>query len=152
MSVAQRLAQLGIKLPSAPAPVAAYRPAIFSGGHVYVSGQLPFLDGELAATGAVGAEVTLEAAVRAARICAINTLAAIETVTDLERVEQIVKVGGYVTSAPGFTAQPAVIDGASKFYAEVFGEAGIHARAAVGVYQLPLGAAVEVDLVARLSQ
>ncbi|GGN34281.1 enamine deaminase RidA (YjgF/YER057c/UK114 family) [Actinoplanes campanulatus] len=146
-----RLAELGLTLPSVAAPVASYVPAVQSGNHVYVSGQLPFVDGKLPQVGKVGAEVTVEEAAALARLCALNALAAIDALVGLDRVVKIVKVGGFVASAPGFTAQPAVINGASDLFAAVLGEQGRHARAAVGVAELPLGAPVEVEVIAEVA-
>jgi len=150
--VTARLAELGITLPPVVPPVAAYQPAVRSKDHVYVSGQLPMVDGKLPATGlvGVGADVTPEDAFDLARICALNGLAAIDSLVGLAKVVRIVKVGGFVASAPGFTGQPGVINGASELFGEVFGEAGKHARAAVGVASLPLGAPVEVDLIVEV--
>ena len=149
--IAARLSELGITLPPVVPPVAAYQPAVRSKDHVYVSGQLPMVDGALPATGLVGAEVTAEQAYDLARICALNGLAAVASVVSLDAVTRIVKVGGFVASAPGFTGQPGVINGASDLFGEVFGDAGRHARAAVGVAALPLGAPVEVDLVVEVA-
>ncbi|GGN74246.1 putative endoribonuclease [Actinoplanes lobatus] len=146
-----RLAELGLILPSVAAPVASYVPAVQSGNHVFVSGQLPFVDGKLTQVGKVGAEVTVEEAAALARLCALNALAAIDALVGLERIVKIVKVGGFVASAPGFTAQPAVINGASDLFAAVLGEQGRHARAAVGVAELPLGAPVEVEVIAEVA-
>jgi enamine deaminase RidA (YjgF/YER057c/UK114 family) len=144
----ERLAELGLVLPPVVKPLAAYVPAVRSGPWVFTAGQLPMVDGTLAATGRVGAEVTAERGAELARICALNALAAIASVTgSLSAVTQVVKVVGYVASADGFTGQPAVVNGASLLLGEVFGDAGIHARSAVGVSQLPLGAPVEVELV-----
>jgi enamine deaminase RidA (YjgF/YER057c/UK114 family) len=127
-------------------------PAVRDGALVWTSGQLPMVDGTLAATGVVGAEVSAEQAADLARICALNALAAIKAeVGDLDAVERVVKVVGFVASAPEFTAQPAVVNGASTLLGEVFGEAGKHARSAVGVAALPLGAPVEVELIVRVS-
>ncbi|MCH7232379.1 RidA family protein [Glycomyces sp. L485] len=145
------LERLGLSLPAVVPPVAAYQPAVRAGDVVYVSGQLPFVDGELVETGKVGAEVDVERAGELARICALNAIAALGSVADLDEVVRIVKVGGFVASAPGFTGQPKVVNGASDLFGEVFGEAGLHARSAVGVAELPLGAPVEVDLVAQLA-
>lgn len=150
--VQQRLAELGLTLPEVALPVGAYVPAIVDGDHVLTSGQLPFVDGTLPVTGLVGEAVTPEDAQALARTCAINALAAVRHALggDLDRVEQIVKVVGFVASAPGFTAQPGVVNGASELLGEVFGDAGVHARSAVGVAALPLGAPVEVELTARV--
>ncbi|MCP3799849.1 RidA family protein [Allokutzneria sp. A3M-2-11 16] len=147
----QRLADLGLKLPVVAAPVAAYVPAVRTGSHVFTSGQLPFVDGSLAATGKVGAEVGPEEAKEHARLCALNALAAVDALVGIDSVVKIVKVTGYVASAEGFTGQPAVINGASELFGEIFGEAGAHARAAVGVAELPLGAPVEVDLIVEIA-
>ncbi|MEV8145327.1 RidA family protein [Specibacter sp. NPDC078709] len=145
-----RLAELGISLPPVTAPVAAYVPAVISGNHVYTSGQLPFIDGKLPATGKVGAEVSAEDAKSMAATCAINAIAALKSVIgDLDRVTRIVKVVGFVSSDPSFTGQPGVINGASELLSEVFGEAGAHARSAVGVAVLPLDSPVEVELIAE---
>ncbi|GLW23753.1 RidA family protein [Microbispora triticiradicis] len=147
----ERLAELGITLPEVVPPLAAYVPAVRTGGHVYTSGQLPLVKGELSVTGKVGAEVSPEEAKEQARICAVNALAAIRSlVGDLSQVVRIVKVVGFVASAPGFTGQPQVVNGASELLGEVFGEAGRHARSAVGVAVLPLDAAVEVEIVAEV--
>jgi enamine deaminase RidA (YjgF/YER057c/UK114 family) len=142
-----RLAELDIELPSVAAPVAAYVPAVRSGAHVYVSGQLPFVDGALAATGKVGADVSPEEGKAHARTCALNALAAVHDLVGIDAVVRVVKVGGFVAAAEGFTAVPAVVNGASELFGEVFGDAGKHARAAVGVAELPLGAPVEVEVV-----
>jgi enamine deaminase RidA (YjgF/YER057c/UK114 family) len=142
-----RLEELGLALPPVTPPVAAYVPAVKSGHHVYVSGQLPMVDGKLLATGKVGAEVTPEHAKEYAARCALNSLAAVDDLVGLEKVIKVVKVGGFVASAPGFTGQPGVINGASELYGAIFGEAGRHARSAVGVAELPLGAPVEVDVI-----
>ncbi|GAA0545389.1 RidA family protein [Paractinoplanes ferrugineus] len=145
-----RLAELGLTLPAVVPPVAAYLPAVKSGNYVYVSGQLPMVDGKLAATGKVGAEVTPEQGADLARVCALNALAAIEFVAGLGNLVKIVKVTGFVASAPGFTGQPAVINGASNLFGDVLGEQGTHARSAVGVAELPLGAPVEVEVIAEV--
>ena len=150
--VAARLAELGLTLPSVAKPVAAYVPTVRSGDLVWTSGQLPFVDGELPATGKVGAEVDPESAHDLARTCALNAVAAIAAeVGDLDRVTRVVKVVGFVASAPSFTGQPAVINGASNLLGELFGDAGRHARSAVGVAVLPLDAPVEVEVVVEVS-
>lgn len=147
----ERLAALGLTLPAVPAPVAAYVPAVRTGDHVYTSGQLPFVDGRLPRTGKVGAEVGVDEARELARTCALNALAAVVSVAgDLSNIVRIVKVVGYVASAPGFTGQPQVVNGASELLGDVLGEAGRHARSAVGVAVLPLDAPVEVELVAEV--
>ncbi|HZR52827.1 MAG TPA: RidA family protein [Streptosporangiaceae bacterium] len=152
-SPAERLAGLGLELPSVAAPQAAYVPAVVSRGFVYVSGQLPFIDGKLQLTGKVGAEVSADEAAALARICALNGLAAAASVAGpdgLDGIARIVKVVGFVASAPGFTSQPVVINGASELLIEVFGESGRHARSAVGMAELPLNTPVEVELIAEL--
>ena len=148
MSVESRLTELGLKLPVLAKPVAAYVPAIVTGNLVYTAGQLPFVDGKLELTGKVGADVSAEDAAKLARTCALNALAAAASVIgSLDRVTRVVKVVGFVASTPDFTGQPGVINGASELLGEVFGEAGQHARSAVGVAVLPLDAPVEVELV-----
>lgn len=149
MSVAQRLADLGLILPEVPAPLAAYVPAVRSGPMVYTAGQLPFVNGELLRTGLVGAEVSVSDAVDCARQCALNALAAVASQADLEAV-RVVKVVGFVASAVGFTAQPQVLNGASELIGDLLGDRGIHARSAVGVAALPLNAPVEVEVIAEV--
>ena len=155
MSVAQRLSELGITLPPVAAPVAAYVPAVRSGSLVWTSGQLPFVDGALPATGKVGVgEGLVDPAVAAdlARTAALNALAAVaELAGSLDRVKRVVKVVGYVASDPSFTGQPGVVNGASELLGQVLGEAGVHARSAVGVAVLPLDSPVEVELVVELN-
>ena len=146
-----RLAELGLELPPLTPPLAAYVPAVQSGQHVYVSGQVPMVDGELLETGKVGADVTPERAKELAARCALNALAAIDSLVGLDRVARVVKVVGFVASASGFTGQPGVINGASELFGEVFGDAGRHARSAVGVAELPLGAPVEVEVIVELA-
>jgi enamine deaminase RidA (YjgF/YER057c/UK114 family) len=146
-----RLAELGLTLPRVAPPVAAYVPAVQSGNHVYVSGQLPIVDGKLAQTGKVGADVSPEQGAELARICALNALAAIDALVGLGRILKIVKVTGFVASADGFTGQPTVINGASELFGDVLGELGRHARSAVGVAELPLGAPVEVEVIAEVT-
>jgi enamine deaminase RidA (YjgF/YER057c/UK114 family) len=150
MTWSARLAELGIELPGVAAPLAAYVPAVRSGSHVYTSGQLPFVDGTLAATGKVGAEVSPEEAKRHARTAALNALAAVHGLVGIDNVVRIVKVVGFVASADGFTGQPAVVNGASELLGEVFGDAGVHARSAVGVAELPIGSPVEVELIVEV--
>ncbi|PZE68163.1 RidA family protein [Curtobacterium sp. MCBD17_021] len=151
MSVAARLLELGVTVPAVAAPVAAYVPAVVSGAHVFTAGQLPFVDGALPVTGKVGAEVDAETATAQARQAALNALAAVESVAgSLDRVARVVKVTVFVASAPSFTGQPGVANGASQLVGDVFGEAGVHARSAVGVAVLPLDAPVEVELVVEL--
>ena len=152
--VADRLAELGLTLPPVAAPVAAYVPALVDGSLVWTSGQLPFVDGALPATGLVGdgeGLVPAQDAAQLARLCALNALAAIGSVADLDSVRRIVKVVGFVASAPGFGGQPAVVNGASELLGQVFGDAGRHARSAVGVAGLPMGSPVEVEVVASLA-
>ena len=147
----ERIAELGLTLPEVVPPVAAYQPTVRSGDHVYVSGQLPFLEGKLPATGKVGAEVEAETAQDLAAVCALNAIAAVRAeVGELSNVVRIVKVGGFVASSPDFTGHPGVINGASELLGQVFGEAGVHARAAVGVAALPLDAPVEVDMIVEV--
>jgi enamine deaminase RidA (YjgF/YER057c/UK114 family) len=148
----ERLAQLGLTLPPVTAPQAAYVPAIRTGNYVYVSGQLPIVDGKLQAVGKVGDGVSAEEAAALARICALNGLAAAASVAGgLDAITRIVKVTGFVASAPSFTGQPAVINGASEFFIEVFGEAGRHARSAIGLAVLPRDSPVEVELIAEVA-
>ena len=149
--VSERLAELGVTLPAPAKPLAAYVPAVRTGNLVYTSGQLPLIDGDLTHTGKVGAEVTPEDAKTAARTCAVNALAAINALVGVDNVTRVVKVVGFVASASGFTGQPGVVNGASEFLGEVFGDAGIHARSAVGVAELPLGAPVEVELIVEVA-
>ena len=146
-----KLAELGLKLPQVVPPLAAYVPAVQSGSYVYVSGQLPLVEGKLPYAGKVGAEVTAEQGAELARVCALNALAAIEALVGLGRVVKIVKVTGFVASAAGFTGQPAVVNGASQLFGDVLGEIGRHARSAVGVAELPLGAPVEVEVIAEVA-
>jgi len=145
-----RLAELGLELPPVVAPLAAYVPAVRTGSLVYTAGQLPLVDGELPASGKVGAEVSPEQAVELARACALNGLAAVHGLVGLDSVVRVVKVVGFVASAPEFTGQPAVINGASELFGQVFGDAGAHARSAVGVAVLPRDAPVEVELIVEV--
>jgi enamine deaminase RidA (YjgF/YER057c/UK114 family) len=146
-AVEQKIASLGLKLPEVVPPLAVYQPAVISGPYVYTAGQLPMVDGKLPLTGKVGAEVTPDEAKSLAATCALNALAAVKSaVGDLDRVKRVVKVVGFVASAPDFTGQPAVLNGASEVLGEVFGAAGVHARSAVGVAVLPLDAPVEVEI------
>nr|WP_036528660.1 RidA family protein [Nocardia sp. CNY236] len=146
----KNLAELGLTLPPVAAPVAAYIPAVRTGSLVYTSGQLPFVNGRLSATGKVGAEVAVEAATEAARWCALNALAAVHDLVGLDAVARVVKVVGFVASAPGFGDQPMVINGASELLGRVFGDAGAHARSAVGVSELPKNTPVEVELIVEV--
>ena len=143
-----RLAELGLELPPVTAPVAAYVPAVRTGSLVYTSGQVPVRDGKLAATGKVGAEITADEAAGLARTCALNALAAVHDLVGLDSVVRVVKVLGFVASAPDFTGQPGVINGASELLRDVFGDPG--ARSAVGVAVLPLDAPVEVELIVEV--
>ena len=149
MSIEAKLEELGITLPEAAAPVASYQPLVVSNGVAYISGQLPFVDGTLV-TGKLGQDVTLERGQEAARACGLMILAQLKAAGLLERVEKVVKLGGFVASVPSFADQPKVVNGTSDLMAEVFGEAGRHARSAVGVPVLPLDAAVEVDAIVAL--
>ncbi len=150
--VQQRLDELGIELPAVAAPVAAYVPAVRSGNLVFTSGQLPFAGGELMAVGRVGDEVDVDTARDCARQCALNSLAAVQAeIGDLSRVVRVVKVVGFVASSESFTSQPGVVNGASEVLGQIFGAAGSHARSAVGVVALPLGAPVEVEVVVEVA-
>jgi len=152
MSIEDRLAELGLALPPVVPPVAAYVPAQVSGNLVYTAGQLPMIGGVLPATGKVGAEVGADEAKEFARVCALNALAAVDSVIgSLDRVTRIVKVVGFVASAPDFTGQPGVVNGASELLGEIFGDIGKHARSAVGVAVLPLDAPVEVELIVEFA-
>ena len=152
MSVSDRLAALGLTIPAVAAPVAAYVPAVVTGQYVYTAGQLPFVDGALPVTGKVGTDVDAETAAAQARVAALNALAAVQSVAgSLDRVARVVKVTVFVASDPSFTGQPEVANGASTLVGEVFGDAGVHARSAVGVAVLPLDAPVEVELVVELT-
>jgi enamine deaminase RidA (YjgF/YER057c/UK114 family) len=149
---AERLAALGLTLPPVAAPVAAYVPAVRTGTYVYTSGQLPTVDGKLPAVGKVGDEVSVQEAAGMARTCALNALAAAASAAGgLEAIRRIVKVTGFVASAPGFGGQAQVINGASELLIEVFGEDGKHSRSAIGVAELPLNAPVEVELIAEVA-
>ncbi|AJK67861.1 RidA family protein [Corynebacterium marinum] len=150
-TVSERLAELQITLPAVAAPVAAYVPAIRTGNQVWTSGQLPFVDGQLPAIGKVGAEVTAEQAEDLARTAVLNALAAVDALVGIDKVARVLKIVGFVASAEGFTGQPAVVNGASNQIGEIFGEAGEHARSAVGVAELPLGAPVEIELVVEIA-
>ena len=151
MSVKEKLASLGLTLPTAAAPVAAYVPAVKTGNLVFTAGQLPVVDGKLVLTGKVGGDVTPEDAKKMAEICALNALAAISLVADIDQIEKIVRVGGFVNGVPGFLAIPAVVNGASELLIKLFGDVnGKHARTAVGVADLPLNAPVEIEMVVQL--
>jgi enamine deaminase RidA (YjgF/YER057c/UK114 family) len=151
-TIAQKLADLSITLPDAAAPAANYVPFVHSGNLLFISGQLPFDNGQLIHKGRLGDTVSLEEGYRAARQCAINIIAQIKAAGGLEKVRRIVRLGGFVNSTADFTDQPKVVNGASDLFVDVFGDAGRHARAAVGVPSLPLGVAVEVDAVVELTE
>ncbi|WP_181768531.1 RidA family protein [Streptomyces albidus (ex Kaewkla and Franco 2022)] len=152
MSIESRLAELGITLPDVATPAGAYVPALRSGRYVFTAGQVPLVEGKLPLTGKVGGEVTPEEAKDLARTCALNALAAVSSVAGgLERIVRVVKVTGFVASAPDFTGQPGVINGASELLGEVFGDKGVHARSAVGVAVLPMDAPVEVEIQVELA-
>jgi len=151
MSIKAKLAELGLTLPEAALPVAAYVPAVRTGNLVFTAGQLPLVDGKIPFVGKVGSDVTPEQAKDMAQVCALNALAAISLVADIDQIEKIVRVGGFVNGIPGFVAIPAVINGASELLIKLFGEVnGKHARTAVGVAELPLNAPVEVEMVVQL--
>ncbi|MER7762541.1 RidA family protein [Streptomyces sp. NPDC097619] len=151
-AVESKLAELGLTLPEVVPPLAAYQPAVRSGAHVYTAGQLPMVQGKLPLTGKVGAEVSAEEAKELAATCALNGLAAVKSVIgDLDKIVRVVKVVGFVASAPDFTGQPGVINGASELLGEVLGEKGVHARSAVGVSVLPLDAPVEVEFLIEVA-
>lgn len=152
MSANQRISELGIVLPQVATPAGAYVPAVVSGNLVFTAGQIPLVDGKLAATGKVGKDLTAEQAREIARVCALNAVAAVKSVIgDLDRVKKVVKVVGFVSSDPSFSQQPAVVNGASELLEQIFGEKGIHARSAVGVAVLPLDAPVEVELIVEFA-
>ena len=151
MSIQSKLAELGLTLPPAAAPVAAYVPAVRTGNLVFTAGQLPLVDGKIPFVGKVGSDVTPEQAKDMAQVCALNALAAISLVADIDQIERIIRVGGFVNGIPGFVAIPAVINGASELLIKLFGEVnGKHARTAIGVAELPLNAPVEVEMVVQL--
>jgi enamine deaminase RidA (YjgF/YER057c/UK114 family) len=151
MSIKEKLAEIGLTLPAAAAPVAAYVPAVKTGNLVFTAGQLPIVDGKVVITGKVGDEVTPEQAKDMAQICALNALAAISLVVDIDQIERIIRVGGFVNGVPGFVAIPQVVNGASELLIKLFGEVnGKHARTAIGVAELPLNAPVEIEMVVQL--
>ena len=150
-SIVETLAERGITLPPVVPPVAAYVPAVRTGSYVYVSGQVPLVDGKVIETGKLGKEITTERGAELARRCGLNALAAVHDLVGLDNVTRVVKLVGFVASSEGFTEQPAVVNGASLLMAEVFGEAGKHARSAVGVAELPLGVPVEVEVIVEVS-
>lgn len=150
MTVAQRLAELGVALPSPPQPAGAYTRAVRTGNLIFVAGQLPMTDGEITCAGRTGAEVGLEEAQGAARLCALNALSVLDAEVGLDRVRQIVRLVGFVCSTAEFADHPKVVNGASDLMAEVFGDRGVHARLAVGCLALPLGATVELEVIAEV--
>ena len=151
MSIQAKLAELGLTLPQAAAPVAAYVPAVRTGNLVFTAGQLPLVDGKIPFVGKVGSDVTPEQAKDMAQVCALNALAAISLVADIDQIERIIRVGGFVNGAPGFVAIPQVVNGASELLIKLFGEVnGKHARTAIGVAELPLNAPVEIEMVVQL--
>jgi len=151
MSIQSKLAELGLTLPPAALPVAVYVPAVRTGNLVFTAGQLPLVDGKIPFVGKVGSDVTPEQAKDMAQICALNALAAISLVADIDQIERVVRVGGFVNGIPGFVAIPAVINGASELLIKLFGEVnGKHARTAIGVTELPLNSPVEVEMVVQL--
>ncbi len=151
MSIKEKIESLGLTLPVAALPVAAYVPAVRTGNLVFVAGQLPLVDGKLVKEGKVGKEVTPEEAKEMAQVCALNALAAIALVADIDRIEQIVRVSGFVNGIPGFFAIPPIVNGASELFIKLFGEVnGKHARTAIGVAELPLNAPVEVEVLVSI--
>ena len=151
MSIKEKIESLGLTLPVAALPVAAYVPAVKTGNLVFVAGQLPLVDGKIVKEGKVGKEVTPEEAKEMAQVCALNALAAIALVADLDQIERVVRVGGFVNGIPGFTAIPPIINGASELFIKLFGNVnGKHARTAIGVAELPLNAPVEVEVLVQL--
>jgi enamine deaminase RidA (YjgF/YER057c/UK114 family) len=151
MSIKEKIESLGLNLPVAALPVAAYVPAVKTGNLVFVAGQLPLVDGKIVKEGKVGKEVTPEEAKEMAQVCALNALAAVALVTDLDQIERVVRVGGFVNGIPGFTAIPPIINGASELFIKLFGEVnGKHARTAIGVAELPLNSPVEVEVLVQL--
>ena len=150
MTVIERLSELGITLPAVAAPVAAYVPAIRVGDQVWTSGQLPFVDGKLSAVGKLGADITVEQGADYARQAALNALAAVDALVGINNVKRVLKIVGFVASADGFAEQPAVVNGASNLIGEIFGEAGAHARSAVGVAELPLSSPVEIEIIVEV--
>ena len=149
--IREKLSSLGLKIPVAARPVAAYVPAIRTGNLIFTAGQLPLVNGQMVATGKVGQEVDVEQAKKLAEVCALNCLAAVETIVPIERIFRIVRVVGYVNGTAGFTNQPAVINGASELFLNLWGDSGKHARSAVGVAELPLNAPVEIELTVEIT-
>jgi enamine deaminase RidA (YjgF/YER057c/UK114 family) len=151
MEIEKKMRGLGLELPEVPKPVASYVPAVRSGNYVYTSGQVPFVKGELMHKGKLGGDLTIEQGYECARATAMNCLAAVKSVIDdLDRVKRIVRVTGFINSAPGFTDQPKVLNGASDLLVEIFGERGKHSRLAIGTSELPLGAPLEIDMVVEI--
>jgi len=151
VSVRERLKELGLSVPLAAKPVAAYLPASRTGNIIFTAGQLPMRNGSLVKEGKVGQEVTVEEAKNLAQLCALNCLAAVETITPIEKITRIIRVVGYVNGVSGFTSQPAVMNGASELFVALWGEAGKHARSAVGVAELPLNSPIEVELTVEVA-
>lgn len=149
--VRAKLAELGLTLPVATLPLAAYVPAVRTGNIVFTAGQLPMVDGKLPMTGKVGAAVTVEQAKELAQICALNALAAVQTVAEVDDIVRVIRVVGYVNGIPGFITQPAVVNGASELFLHIWGDAGKHARSAIGVAELPLNSPVEIELTVEIS-
>lgn len=151
MEIEKRIKSLGLNLPEVPKPVASYVPAVQSGNYVFTSGQIPFVKGELKYRGKIGDNLTQEEGYECARVTVLNCLAAVKSVIgDLDRIKQIVRVTGFINSAPGFQDQPKVLNGASDLLVEIFGERGKHSRLALGTSELPLGAAIEIDLIVEI--
>jgi len=151
IDVESKLTELGLTLPVAALPVAAYVPAIRTGNLVFTAGQLPLVGGAMVATGKVGDQLTVEEAKDLAQICALNCLAAVATVADLNKIVKVVRVVGYVNAVPGFTNQPAIVNGASELFLHIWGDAGKHARSAVGIAELPLNSPVEIELTVEIA-
>ena len=151
MTINEKLRSLSLELPSITTPIGSYIPAIKSGSLIFTAGQLPIVDGQLVKEGKVGSDITADDAKELAQICALNALAAISLVVDLDRIEKVVRVGGFVNCSPGFTAIPSVVNGASELLIKIFGDVnGKHARTAIGVAELPLNAPVEIELIVQL--
>lgn len=150
MNPSQRLKELGFTVPTAPKPLAAYIPAVKTGNLIFTAGQLPLVDGQMAGVGKVGGEISVERGRELAEIAALNALAAVETITSIDNILRIVRVVGYVNGVPGFTNQPAVINGASELFVKIWEDAGRHARSAIGVAELPLNAPVEIELTVEI--
>ncbi len=151
MNVRTKLEEMGLSVPVASIPLAAYLPAVRTGNLIFTAGQLPLINGKIVFTGKVGREVTVEDGKRLAEVCALNCLAAVETLVPIEKIVRVVRVVGYVNGVIGFTNQPAVINGASELFVNLWGDAGKHARSAIGVAELPLDAPVEVELTVEVS-